>query len=81
MFLARQSWARPAPTYVLLVGESNLDYRRGYDKGPQNFVPSVQLDVAGGGDELSHYTSDLWFAALQDDVLPDVLLGRLSVSY
>ena len=76
---AFEHWARPAPTYVLLVGESNLDYRRGYDAGPQNYVPSVQLDASGGGLQ-SHYTSDLWFAALRDDVLPDVLLGRISVS-
>ncbi len=73
-------WQPPPPTYVLLVGESNLDYRGGMRAGPANFVPSVQLD-APSDPQLTMYTSDLWFAALHDgDVLPDVLIGRLSAS-
>lgn len=75
-------WAPPAPTYVLLVGESNLDYRRGYGQGPPNFVPSVQFDTTSRltGD-MGAATSDLWFAAVAgDDAIPDLLLGRLSVA-
>jgi hypothetical protein len=76
---AFDNWERPAPTYVLLVGESNLDYRRLYNRGPHNFVPSVQLGVESGGEELAYYTSDIWFVAFEG-VLPDMLLGRFSVS-
>lgn len=75
-------WPPPAPTYVLLVGESNLDYRRGYGQGPPNFVPSIQFDTTSRltGD-MGAATSDLWFAAVSgDDDVPDMLLGRLSVS-
>jgi hypothetical protein len=73
-------WRAPASTYVLLVGEANLDYRRGYNSGPANFVPSVTLDEVSGGGELTAYMSDQWFARVGDDPVPDVLLGRFSVS-
>jgi hypothetical protein len=73
---ATAAWTRPAPAYVLLVGDANLDYRGGYGNGPPNLVPSMQVELDAGG----AVTSDTWFAALDDDVLPDVLLGRLSVS-
>jgi len=48
---AYHSWQRPAPTYVLLVGEASFDYRGGYGSGALNYVPSVMIDlpdVAGG---------------------------------
>lgn len=74
-------WPRPAPLFVLLVGESNFDYRRGYGAGPANFVPSMMLDAAYGGLDLTAYSSDQWFATQGDeDLLPDMLVGRFSVS-
>jgi hypothetical protein len=74
---AYHNWARPAPTFVLLVGEANLDYRGGYGPGPPNLVPSLQVDLDAGGQA----TSDLPFAALVgDDPLPDVLLGRITAA-
>ncbi len=73
---ATAHWQPPAPAYVLLVGEANLDYRRGYDIGPPNFVPQMQVDLDAG----PAGSSDTWFAMLDDDPLPDILLGRISVS-
>ncbi len=77
---AYREWVAPAPTYVLLVGEANLDYRRGYNSGPPNFVPSVTLDEQSGSGELTAFMSDQWFAMMGDDPVPDLLLGRFSVS-
>ncbi|MFN2115584.1 MAG: C25 family cysteine peptidase, partial [Anaerolineae bacterium] len=79
---AREHWQPPAPTYVLLVGEANLDYKGAYGRGSEVFVPSIQVDVDVSG-ELAAVTSDLWYANLDSDerdVVPDVLLGRLPVS-
>ncbi len=74
-------WPKPAPLYVLLVGESNLDYRGGYGTGPANFVPSTTLDMINFAPELTAYTSDLWFVTLGDaDILPAMFVGRFSVS-
>jgi hypothetical protein len=74
-------WSRPAPLYVLLVGESNFDYRRGYGAGPANFVPSMMREATHGGMDLTAYASDQWFATQgDDDLLPDMLVGRFSVS-
>jgi hypothetical protein len=65
----------------LLVGEANLDYRRAYDTGPENFVPSLRFDTTSDlTGEMGEATSDLLYASVAgEDVLPDVLLGRISV--
>jgi hypothetical protein len=74
---AAASWTAPRPTFVLLVGEANLDYKRNFDRGPENFVPSMEIDLMFGGQA----TSDAWFATLDDaDPLPDVILGRITAT-
>jgi hypothetical protein len=73
---AFERWRRPAPSYVLLVGESNLDYRLGASPGPRNYVPSMQVDLDSG----EAGTSDVWFAAVQGGVVPDMAIGRISVT-
>ena len=72
-------WPRPAPTFVLLVGESNLDFLRGYGAGPPNFVPSMHVEAVAHG-PLGAFTSDAVFATGENDLIPDVFLGRFSVS-
>ncbi len=73
---ASQNWRPPPPTYVLLVGEANLDYRHCMASGPPNFVPQMQVNLESG----PAGSSDTWFAALDEDPLPDMLAGRISVS-
>jgi len=70
---AFQSWARPSPRYVVLLGDASYD--------PRNFMgvsPSAPLPA------LFEKTSYLWtsadplLAAVNgDDTLPDLALGRL----
>ncbi|MCK5551971.1 MAG: hypothetical protein KAJ09_02415, partial [Deltaproteobacteria bacterium] len=37
---AYENWQRPAPKYVLLVGDGTYDYRRYYGQAFSNFVPA-----------------------------------------
>lgn len=74
---ARANWAKPAPQYVLLVGEASYDYLDNL-KGPnKSIVPTHLVDTAFSGQTLS----DNWFVCLDDDdVVPDMAIGRLPVS-
>ncbi|MCB9161805.1 MAG: Ig-like domain-containing protein [Caldilineaceae bacterium] len=72
---AYANWQPPAPTYVVLVGDAYQDYRN-ILAPTRNFVPSQIIQTDGFGET----SSDTWFAAVDgDDVLPDLLLGRLPV--
>ncbi|HEY1016540.1 MAG TPA: C25 family cysteine peptidase, partial [Herpetosiphonaceae bacterium] len=68
---ASQSW-QPAPSYVLLAGDATSD-PRGYLGPPPPGVPTFMVDTAFGGQT----GSDVLFAQLDDDQLPDLALGRL----
>jgi hypothetical protein len=74
---AHANWTKPAPQYVLLVGEASYDYLDNL-KGPnKSLVPTYLVDTAFSGQTLS----DNWFVCLDDeDVLPDMAIGRLPVS-
>lgn len=73
---AYANWQPPAPAYVLLVGDAYQDYRNILAQAPRNFVPSQIIQTDGFGET----SSDTWFAAVDgDDVLPDLMLGRLPV--
>ncbi len=71
-----QNWRPPAPTYVLLVGDGTQDYKDNLRTGTVNFVPSQIIET----DLLGETPSDNWFVLVRgDDILPDMLIGRLSV--
>lgn len=73
---AYENWVQPAPTYVLLAGDATLDYRDRLGTGSVNFVPSQLIETQ----VLGQTPSDNWFVQISgDDVLPDMLIGRLSV--
>ena len=70
------SWQTPAPSYLLLIGDGNQDYRDRYQTGRTNLVPPqiVQMPIIGVA------ASDSWYAAIDGgDVLPDLFVGRISV--
>ena len=68
----------PAPTYVLLVGDGSYDFLDHFGYGSKNYIPPY----LGMVDRyLGETASDNRYAAVDgDDVLPDVLLGRLPVT-
>lgn len=78
------NWAKPAPTFVLLVGDASWNPRKlrpeneYYGGGRRSdFVPTrlFEADV-----DHAQATSDTWFGCLdgENDVLPEFLIGRLT---
>ncbi|MCB0117343.1 MAG: Ig-like domain-containing protein, partial [Caldilineaceae bacterium] len=73
---AYTSWAAPAPSYVLLVGDAFQNFKDTVKSGTINYVPSQLVET----DLLGETVSDNWFAAVSgDDLLPDMMIGRLAV--
>ena len=70
---AFQSWARPSPRYVLLLGDSTYD--------PRNFIGTSQpspLPALWAKTSYLWTVSDPLLAAVNgDDALPDLAIGRL----
>lgn len=68
-----ENWIPPAPTYVLLIGDANLDYRDYYGTEKQNRVPA-HLSIT----EIGLTPDDNWYVCVQgEDILPDMFIGRI----
>jgi hypothetical protein len=73
---AYYEWQYPAPSYALLVGDASFDYRGNIPGGNTNYVPT-HLFVTQS--DYLEACSDDWFGYIVgDDLLPDILIGRLS---
>lgn len=71
-----QNWTPPAPLYVLLVGDANMDYLDHFRKGRMNFVPTHIYHTP----EIGETPNDNWFVCVNgEDILPDMFLGRISI--
>ncbi|CAN2039613.1 Gingipain domain-containing protein [Candidatus Magnetomoraceae bacterium gMMP-15] len=71
---AYENWSEPAPTYVLLTGDANMDYRNYFDKNKENKVPT-HLSITS---EFGLTPDDNWYVCVQgDDILPDMFIGRI----
>ncbi|MEW6380294.1 MAG: C25 family cysteine peptidase [bacterium] len=71
-----QNWTPPAPLYVLLVGDANMDYLDNYETGRGNYIPTHVYFTA----DLGETPNDNWFVCVDgDDILPDMFLGRIPV--
>ncbi len=82
---AYQTWD-PSPSYLLLGGDANEDYRHDIPFSTPDYVPTLMhfANVPGtGGKELAG--TDSWYAAFlrpgesTNDVLPELHVGRLPV--
>jgi len=63
------NWQPPAPTYVLLVGDTHIDM-----KNNPNFIPTVRVQIPGYGSS----ASDHQFVTFRgEDSFPDMLIGRM----
>jgi len=71
---AYANWQKPAPTYVLLVGDATYDYRDDEGTGFTNYLPTYLVYNAGFGET----ASDSWFVCFdsEEDVYPEMLIGR-----
>lgn len=66
---AYYNWEPPAPTYVLLVGDTHIDI-----KNKINFVPTIRVQIPGFGSS----ASDHQFVTFRgEDNFPDMLIGRM----
>ncbi|MCD6335795.1 MAG: T9SS type A sorting domain-containing protein [Candidatus Latescibacteria bacterium] len=66
----------PAPTYVLLIGDGTWDYKSAIHHG-HNFIPVPMVQTYKWG---SAATDHIYALVSGDDLLPDLLVGRLPVS-
>ena len=70
-----RNWAT-APKFVVLAGDATIDPRDYEGLGNADFVPTKQVPMTGVALETA---SDDWFVDFDDNGLPDVAIGRLSV--
>lgn len=72
---AYEHWERPAPQYVLLLGDGTYDPKNYVDSGVVNYIPPYLAFVDRWMGETA---TDNWYVAVSgDDILPDLALGRL----
>ena len=69
------NWRRPAPSFVLLVGDASYD-RKGYIAGGNRDYVPTHLFVSQS-DYLETASDDWHVCFVGDDWLPDMLIGRL----
>lgn len=62
------------PKYVVLFGDANLDYKDNYHYEEPNMIPTYFISG-----EFGLIPSDNWFVDIKDDILPEMLIGRISV--
>ena len=75
---AYHEWKRPAPAYVVLMGDAYLDYLDNLKTGSINYVPSYPINT----ELLGLTVSDNWFAQVDgEDKIPDLFLGRIPVRF
>ncbi len=71
---AYAKWPRPAPTYVLLLGETSLGFDKMGLAGKPNLVPTNLIDIHGWGVAAN---DDYFGKVTGSDEIPDLLVGRI----
>jgi len=71
---AYENWKKPAPAYVLLAGDANIDYKHYVANDKPTRVPA-HLSLTA---DLGLTPDDNWYACVDgDDDLPDIFIGRI----
>jgi hypothetical protein len=74
---AYTNWQAPAPAYVVLVGDGNVDPKNYQGFSPPSYIPPYLADV---DDLLGETAADNRYVSVSgSDILPDMHLGRLPV--
>lgn len=71
---AYTSWARPAPMYVLLVGDGTYDFKNYTGRGETVYMPPYLANVDPWMGETA--ADNRYVAVSGGDILPDMHLGR-----
>ncbi len=74
---AYTSWTRPAPVYVLLVGDGHYDFKNYFGYGEIVYIPPYLADIDPWLGETA--ADNRYVAVSGDDILPDMHLGRFPV--
>lgn len=74
---AYASWTRPAPSYVVLVGDGNYDFKNYMGTGEPNYIPPYLADVDPWIGETA--SDNRYVTVSGGDSLPDLYIGRLPV--
>jgi len=61
------------PQYLLLIGDASYDTRNLYGLGG-NLIPAAYIQTEAYG----AVASDYWYSLLDDDLIPDLAVGRIS---
>jgi hypothetical protein len=75
---AYANWQPPAPSYVLLVGDGNLDFKDNLGTHEANYIPPYLAMV--DPNQFGETAADNRYVTVNgDDILPDMHIGRLPV--
>jgi hypothetical protein len=79
---AYENWS-PSPSYVLLFGDGDYDYKNKLSNNDSNWIPTYQTDDLENSnrlDELVSRTADSWFSYVSgNDNVMDVAIGRVNI--
>jgi hypothetical protein len=71
---AYTNWTKPAPRYVLIVGDASYDVKDNWGVGTVTYVPSYLILTEYMGET----ATDQWYVQIAgEDALPDLSIGRL----
>lgn len=73
---AFESFRRPAPVFVTLIGDMSFDYRKILPDSRENYIPSVPFHSIQYGVAAS---DNLLVAVTGEDVTPDLAISRISI--
>lgn len=74
---AYNNWTAPAPSFVLLVGDGNFDFKNFYGWDEPNYIPPYLDDVDPWTGESP--TDNRYVSVTPGDILPDLYIGRFPV--
>lgn len=75
---AYANWIKPAPAYVLLIGDGHYDPKNYLGKGRVSYIPPYLAPVDPWIGETA--ADNRYVTLAGSDTLPDMMLGRLSVN-
>jgi hypothetical protein len=75
---AYTNWARPAPSYVVLLGDGNYDPKNYLGFGRTSYIPPYLLDVDPWIQETAG--DNRYVTVAGTDLMPEMMLGRLAVN-
>jgi uncharacterized repeat protein (TIGR01451 family) len=74
---AYANWPASPPSYVLLVGDGNYDFKDNFGRQEPNYVPPYLADVDPWMGETA--ADNRYVCVSGEDIMPDMHLGRLPV--